>query len=101
MPTNITVNIDLYHVLIWILVGLVAGFLAGRVTGSRMGLIGDVLVGILGAVIGNLLAQVFNFHFVIQGHPTLTQMAIAFVGALLLLIVLRVLGMGRGRRRAY
>ena len=45
----------------WIVVGLIAGFLAGKVmrTGGY-GLIGDIIVGVLGALIGRL-----------PGHQTL------------------------------
>jgi len=101
MPSNITISVDVYHLLIWMLVGLVAGFLASRLMlGRGIGVVGDITVGILGAVIGNLLAEVFNLHFVIQGHATLTQIVIAFIGALVPLLFLRLLGMGRRHRRA-
>ncbi|MCB0232569.1 MAG: GlsB/YeaQ/YmgE family stress response membrane protein, partial [Anaerolineae bacterium] len=46
-------------ILSWIIVGLIAGFLAGKVmSGGGFGLIGDIIVGILGAVIGGFLAGV-------------------------------------------
>ena len=45
------------NLILWILVGLVAGYLAGKVmTGRGMGLIIDIVVGILGALLGSYLA---------------------------------------------
>ena len=51
------VNLSLSNVLWWLLVGLVAGFLASRVMrGGGYGLIGDIVVGLIGAFIGGWLA---------------------------------------------
>jgi uncharacterized membrane protein YeaQ/YmgE (transglycosylase-associated protein family) len=42
----------------WILVGLVAGFLTGKIMkGSGYGVFGDIIVGIIGAVIGGFIAR--------------------------------------------
>jgi uncharacterized membrane protein YeaQ/YmgE (transglycosylase-associated protein family) len=49
--------------LIWILVGAVAGWLASTVVrGGGMGLLGDIVVGIIGAFIGGWLAGVLHIH---------------------------------------
>jgi len=61
---------------------------------------GDTAVGILGAFIGGFLAAVFHVGIAIVGHPLITQMIIAFIGAAILLLIVRVLGGGRARRRA-
>ncbi|HVD47242.1 MAG TPA: GlsB/YeaQ/YmgE family stress response membrane protein [Candidatus Limnocylindria bacterium] len=106
MAVVITVNgtpvhLDFDTILIWILVGLVAGFLASHVAlGRGLGLFGDTIVGILGAFIGGFLAALFHVGFAIVGHPLITQMVIAFVGAALLLLVVGMFGGGRSRRRA-
>lgn len=47
--------------LVWIIVGLVAGFLASHfVRGGGYGLIGDLVIGLIGAVIGGFLVGVFE-----------------------------------------
>ena len=92
----IDIRLDVDTILIWILVGLVAGALASRVTlGHGLGLLGDLVAGVLGAFIGGVLAQIFKISFQISGHPIISAMVIAFVGAVILLFVLRMLGFGR------
>jgi uncharacterized membrane protein YeaQ/YmgE (transglycosylase-associated protein family) len=96
----ITINWD--TLLIWALVGLVAGFFASHVAlGHGLGLFGDVTVGILGAVIGGFLAAIFHVSIVLVGHPIISAMIIAFIGAAILLLVVRMFS-GKGvRRRAF
>jgi uncharacterized membrane protein YeaQ/YmgE (transglycosylase-associated protein family) len=82
--------------LVWIIVGLVAGFLASQfVKGGGYGLIGDLVVGLLGAVIGGFLVGFFV-------HTTvglLGSIVVAFIGAVILLFAVRqVKGGGRARR---
>lgn len=95
------VNLDFDTILIWLLVGLVAGFLASHVAlGHGLGLLGDVVVGIIGALLGGfVLAGIFHWSIVIAGHPIISAMVMAFLGAVILLIIVRLLGMGRGARR--
>jgi uncharacterized membrane protein YeaQ/YmgE (transglycosylase-associated protein family) len=106
----ITINgqpftLDLDTILIWSLVGFVAGFLASHLAlGHGLGLLGDIVIGIIGAFIGGfLLAGVLHFSIGIAGHPIITQMIMAFIGAAILLLLVRLLGGGRGyaRRRAF
>ena len=83
-------------ILSWIVVGLIAGWLAGKVMkGGGYGLIGDIVVGVLGGVLGGFVASYF-FHI---GDPmsgiNLPSILIAFGGAVLLLVVVRML---TGRR---
>lgn len=95
------VNLDFDTILIWLLVGLVAGFFASHLAlGHGLGVVGDVVVGIIGAFLGGfLLAGVFHWSIVIAGHPIISAMVMAFIGAVILLIIVRLLGMGRGARR--
>jgi len=77
-------------ILSWIVVGLIAGWLAGKVMkGGGFGLIGDIVVGVIGGVLGGWIASYF-FHV---GDPmsgiNLPSILIAFLGAVLLLFVLR------------
>jgi uncharacterized membrane protein YeaQ/YmgE (transglycosylase-associated protein family) len=72
-----------------ILVGLVAGFLASRVVrGKGAGLLFDVILGILGAIFGGWLAGLVGFSI---GYGIFGQIVIAFIGAVLLLVIWRAL----------
>ncbi len=82
--------------LIWLLVGLIAGWLAGLVVrGGGFGLVGDIIIGILGAIIGSLLFTVLRLHLGIGG--LLETIIVAFVGAVILTLILR--GVAAPRRR--
>jgi uncharacterized membrane protein YeaQ/YmgE (transglycosylase-associated protein family) len=97
----VNVNLPMDTLLIWILVGLVAGFLASHVMlGHGMGILTDVVVGILGGIVGGFLSTYFNVHVAIVGHTTISEMIVAFIGALLLLLLLRLVGIGSSRQRA-
>jgi len=95
------VNLDFDTILIWLLVGLVAGFLASHVAlGHGLGVVGDVVVGIIGALLGGFVLQgIFHWSIVIAGHPIISALIMAFIGAVILLFIVRLLGMGRGARR--
>lgn len=73
--------------LIWLLVGAVAGWLAGTlVKGGGFGLIGDILVGIVGAFIGGWLLPKLGVNL---GIGLVAVIATATVGAMVLLLALR------------
>lgn len=94
---GVNIQLDLYAILVWVVVGLIAGFLASRVMlGHGMGVFLDVLVGIAGAIIGNVLATYFNIQ--VTGPPLVGEIAIAFLGALVLLLLLRLVSFRRRRR---
>lgn len=87
-------------ILSWIVVGLIAGWLAGMVMkGGGFGLIGDIIVGVIGGVLGGFIAS----YFFELGDPmsgiNLQSILIAFVGAVVLLLILRLLSGRRGSRR--
>ena len=79
-------------IIAWILVGLIAGWAAGKVSrGHGFGLLGDLVVGLIGALVGGLIAGAF-----IQGSVGfLGSIIIAFLGAVALLALIRLLS---GRR---
>jgi uncharacterized membrane protein YeaQ/YmgE (transglycosylase-associated protein family) len=98
----IVLNLD--SILIWVLVGLVAGFLASHLAlGHGLGLVWDVIVGILGALFGGIvLAGMLHFQIAVAGHPIVSSIIMAFIGAAILLIILRLVAGRRGyRRRAF
>jgi uncharacterized membrane protein YeaQ/YmgE (transglycosylase-associated protein family) len=98
-----TLSLDLETVLIWVMVGLVAGFLASHLAlGHGLGVFWDVVVGILGALFGGIvLAGIFHISVGIVGHPIISAMIMAFIGAAILLLIVRLFAGGRYRRRAF
>ena len=82
----------------WIVVGAIAGWLSGQVMKGRgFGLLGDIIVGVVGGLIGGFLAEaLFKVPNAVSGF-NLTSILVAFLGAVLLLFVAR-LFQGRGRK---
>jgi uncharacterized membrane protein YeaQ/YmgE (transglycosylase-associated protein family) len=99
-------QITLDQLLVVLLVGAVAGFLATHVVRRRgYGLVGDLVVGIIGALIGSfLLGGVIETYVLVPlgigAASILGQIVVAFIGAVVLLAVLYLIAGGRSRRRA-
>lgn len=75
--------------LIWLIVGAVAGFLAGLIVrGGSLGLVGDIIVGILGAIVGGWLFATLGIHIAAGIVGTILT---ATIGAVVLLLLIRVL----------
>ena len=74
-------------VLLWAFVGLISGWLASKVAGSALGVVGDIVVGIVGAFVGGLLFR--ELHVTTPFSGLAGTIFVAFIGALVLLIVLR------------
>ncbi len=83
-------------ILTWLIVGLVAGVLAGLVVGG-VGLIGDIVVGIVGAFVGGWLFRQLGVTTPFSGLAG--TIFTAFVGAVLLLVLLHLFHRRRGGRR--
>jgi uncharacterized membrane protein YeaQ/YmgE (transglycosylase-associated protein family) len=81
-------------VLSWIIVGLIAGFLAGQVMrrGGGYGVIGDIIVGVLGGLLGGWIAFYFFHVGDTMSGINLVSILTAFVGAILLILILRMIG---------
>jgi uncharacterized membrane protein YeaQ/YmgE (transglycosylase-associated protein family) len=79
---------DGWSLLLFLLIGLLAGYLAGMIwKGSGFGWVWDLIIGVAGAFIGGLL---FSFFPLPLGGipPLMVQLVSAVVGALLLLFIL-------------
>jgi len=86
-------------ILVWIIVGAIAGFLASKVlTGKGMGLLWDIVAGIVGAFLGGWLAGLVGIP-VDTGTFTVSGLVAAFIGAVIVLIAFRAVT-SRGRVRA-
>jgi uncharacterized membrane protein YeaQ/YmgE (transglycosylase-associated protein family) len=75
--------------LIWtIVIGILAGFLAGQVVKGRgMGVLVDLLVGIVGSVLGGWIFGIVG----LAAYGLVGRLAMAFVGAVVLLLIVRAL----------
>jgi uncharacterized membrane protein YeaQ/YmgE (transglycosylase-associated protein family) len=88
-------TISLSTLLVWIVVGLIAGWLAGKVmTGHGLGIIMDIIVGVIGAFLGGFIAGAFGF----VATGLVAEIIVAFAGAVILLMILRLVGVSRLRR---
>ena len=84
------------EILAWLIVGLVSGVLASLVVGGTgYGLVGDIVVGIVGAFVGGWLFRMGGWSVPFGGLAG--TIFVAFIGAVLLLVVIHLL---RGNRRA-
>ena len=73
----------------WLVVGLIAGWLAGKVMrGGGYGLVVDVVLGLLGGVVGG---WIFRTLGVWPGGGMIGSIIVAFVGAVILVAITRVL----------
>ena len=83
-------------ILSWIVVGLIAGWLAGMVMrGGGYGVIGDIIVGVVGGLLGGWIATSLLHIGADVNGINLETILVAFVGAVILLILLRLLSGGR------
>ena len=83
-------------ILAWIVLGLIAGFLAGQVMkGGGYGLVGDIVLGIIGAVVGGFLSSTL-LGLDVNGF-NLMSILIAFVGACLVIGISRAVSGNRAR----
>lgn len=84
-------NIDIptETLLIWVLVGAIAGWLSGTIVKGRgFGLIGDIVVGILGAFVGGWLLPRLGVHL---GEGLVPVIASATIGAVIMLLLVRLI----------
>jgi uncharacterized membrane protein YeaQ/YmgE (transglycosylase-associated protein family) len=81
-------------ILVILFVGLVAGWLAGKIVrGTGFGIIGDILVGIAGALIASFIFPKLGIHL---GTGLLSEIIYSAIGAIVLLLVVRLIR-GGGR----
>jgi uncharacterized membrane protein YeaQ/YmgE (transglycosylase-associated protein family) len=78
---------SLETVLLWAVIGLIAGWLASAIVGGPFGLIGDIVVGIVGAFIGSFVFRALGIGSPFGGMAG--TIFVAFIGAIVLLLLLR------------
>jgi uncharacterized membrane protein YeaQ/YmgE (transglycosylase-associated protein family) len=86
-------NLDPGGLIAWLIVGLVAGWLAGQfMRGGGYGVIGDIVLGIIGAFIGGII-----FSLILPGSSAglIGSIIVAFIGAVILIALARALTRSR------
>ncbi len=88
-----------HHIITWIVIGLIAGLVAAKlVDGGGLGFVRDTIAGIAGAIIGGFL-----LHAVRGGtHAStsiLVEIVVAFIGAVILLFIIKAVTHGGSNRR--
>ncbi len=85
-------------ILTWLIVGLIAGVLASLVMGGTgYGIVGDIIIGIVGAFVGGWIFDALEVSTPFGGLPG--TIFVAFIGAVVLLFVLRLIRGTTYRRR--
>lgn len=80
----------------WIIIGVIAGWLTGKLMkGSGFGFFMDMIVGLIGALVGGFLASRLGFGGVSQ-HGLIGSIIIATIGAVILTWILRLISGNRG-----
>jgi uncharacterized membrane protein YeaQ/YmgE (transglycosylase-associated protein family) len=75
------------RLIVILFVGLVAGWLAGKIVrGTGFGIIGDILIGIAGALIASLVFPRLGFHL---GTGLVSEILYSAIGAIVLLLIAR------------
>lgn len=84
-------TISIGQIIVWVIVGGAAGYIAGHLWKRRgFGVIGNVVIGLLGALIGGLLFNLLQIRIgaLESVNFSLADLVIAIVGSLLLLVIL-------------
>lgn len=80
--------------ILWLVIGLIAGWLAGQVmSGHGYGVVGDIVVGLIGSLIGGFLIH----HFMNKSLGLIGSLVVAYIGAVIFVAILHVVS-GEGIR---
>ena len=80
---------SLETLLLWMVIGLIAGWLASAVVGGGFGVIGDIVVGVVGSFLGGLIFR--SLHLGVPFRGLAGTILVSFVGAVVLLVLLRII----------
>jgi uncharacterized membrane protein YeaQ/YmgE (transglycosylase-associated protein family) len=79
----------LMNIVVWIIVGAIAGWLAGAVLKSRNSLIMNIIIGVVGSFIGGFVLTLVPGVQAVEGGLSIGHILTATFGAIILLLVLR------------
>jgi uncharacterized membrane protein YeaQ/YmgE (transglycosylase-associated protein family) len=81
-------NLDAQKLIIWAIIGIVAGWLASVVLGGGGGLLRYLITGLIGAFVGGFVFQTAGWKLNL-GNDWLEQIIVAFIGAIIVVILAR------------
>jgi uncharacterized membrane protein YeaQ/YmgE (transglycosylase-associated protein family) len=89
--------------IVLLIIGLIAGAIARLLVPGRdpMGVLATIALGVIGSFVGGYLQNLIFFHSLDLSHPHTTGFIGSIIGAIVLLLVLRLTGRNRGGRRRY
>ena len=82
-------NLDAQKLIIWAIIGIVAGWLASVVIGGGGGLLRYLITGLIGAFVGGFVFQMAGWKLNL-GNEWLDQIVIAAIGAIIVVILARI-----------
>jgi uncharacterized membrane protein YeaQ/YmgE (transglycosylase-associated protein family) len=84
-----------HGIIAWILIGMIAGWLTGKIMkGSGFGFFMDMVVGLVGALIGGFIARAVGLGGIGE-HGMIMSIIIAVIGAIILTWIVRLFSGGR------
>ncbi len=89
------INLSASTIVWWLVVGLVVGLIASFIMRGGYGIVGDIVIGIVGAFLGGFLASLVG----IGAGGLVGTLIIAVIGACILIAILRMVSRGTSRRR--
>ena len=82
--------------IVWLIVGAIIGWVASMIMRTRGGLLVDIIVGIVGAFIAGLvLTPLLGISTINQGNFSLPALTVSLLGAIILLLVVKLIFRGR------
>lgn len=81
----------LVNIIVWLIVGAIAGWLAGIVMKSRQNLIGDIILGIIGSVVGGFVLTLIPGVQSVESGLSIGHILTAMIGAIIVIAIVRVL----------
>ncbi len=78
-----------HEIVVWVLVGLVAGWIASRIVGGR-GIIRYIVAGLLGSIVGGFIFSYFGLHVPID-NEWVREILISTVGAIVVIVIARII----------
>jgi uncharacterized membrane protein YeaQ/YmgE (transglycosylase-associated protein family) len=82
-------NVDAQKLIIWAIIGIIAGWLASVVIGGGGGLVRYLITGLIGAFVGGFVFQAAGWKINL-GNEWLDQIVIAAIGAIIVVIIARI-----------
>lgn len=84
-------QVDVSTIIVWLIVGALGGYIAGMIVKMRQsgfGVVGNIVIGLVGAVIGGFLFHQFNINIASDVVITANDVIAAIVGSIILIVIL-------------